>query len=129
MHELLALTSPMKCIAGTLYRFTFIYLHITLSNTTGQPLTQSAQTDGEGVNNAHKQVKLHGLLLNFINFTDPLEDTIDYPKRGHKKGRREGRGHREGLEALAQLLTLMLAPPLEDYQMAGYPIEISTIDC
>ena len=73
------------------------------------------------MNDAHKQVKLHGLLLNFINFIDSLEDTIDYPKRGHKKGRREeGRGHREGQEALARLLTLMLAPPLEDYQMAGF---------
>ena len=31
-----------------------------------------------------------------INFIDSLEDTMDYPKRGHKKGRREeGRGHRE----------------------------------
>ena len=71
------------------------------------------------MNNAHKQVKLHGLLLSFINFIDSLEDTIDLPKRGHKKGRKEGRGHREGQEAMAQLLTLMLAPS-EDYQMAGF---------
>ena len=40
------------------------------------------------MNGGHKQVKLHGLLLNFINFIDSLEDAIDYPKRGHKKKKR-----------------------------------------
>ena len=60
------------------------------------------------MNVGHKQVKLHGLLLTFINFVDSLEDAIDYPKRGHKK-RKKRRRNREGREALAQLLTLMLA--------------------
>ena len=43
------------------------------------------------MNGGHKQVKLHGLLLTFI---DSLEDAIDYPKRGHKKRKRPQRGAR-----------------------------------
>ena len=60
------------------------------------PLTKSAQTDGEGVNSGHKQLKLHRLLLNFINFIDSLEDALDYPKRGHKKRKKRRRRPQRG---------------------------------
>ena len=40
------------------------------------------------MNSGHKQVKLHGLLLNFTNL---LEDAIDHPKRGHKKRKKRKR--------------------------------------
>ena len=43
------------------------------------------------MNSDHKQVKLHGLLLNFINLIDSLEDAIDHPKRGHKKRKKRRR--------------------------------------
>ena len=48
------------------------------------------------MNGGHKQVKLHGLLLNFIDFIDSLEE--------RKKRRRKGPQRRK---AQVQLLTLM----------------------
>ena len=73
-----------------MYRFTFVYLHITFSSRTGQPpLMQKVLRQMErGMNGGHKQVKLHGLLISLI---DSLEDAIDCPKRGHKKRKRPQR--------------------------------------
>ena len=69
--------SAIKCTAGTFYINSLLYISTSHLHGPASSSAESAQTDGEGMNSGHKQVKLHGLLLNLINLIDSLEEATE----------------------------------------------------